>query len=79
MKLQINGEEREFSPSGLPFTLAALVESLGMKADRVAVELNREIVPRDRWAETHLQEGDRLELVHFVGGGSPRIPGCCLP
>ena len=41
-----------------------------MKADRVAVELNRDIVPRDRWAETTLNEGDRLEVVHFVGGGS---------
>lgn len=40
-----------------------------MKADRVAVELNRDIVPRDRWPETRLNEGDRLEVVHFVGGG----------
>jgi len=70
MKLQINGEERDFSDAPAPFTLAALVESLGMKADRVAVELNRDIVPRDRWPETQLQEGDRLEVVHFVGGGS---------
>jgi len=69
MKLQINGEEKSFdSPS--PFTLAALVESLGMKADRVAVELNRDIVPRDRWSDTELHEGDQLEVVHFVGGGS---------
>ena len=68
MKLQINGEERDFSDS--PLTLLALVEILGMKADRVAVELNRDIVPRDRWAETTLNEGDRLEIVHFVGGGS---------
>jgi thiamine biosynthesis protein ThiS len=70
MKLQINGEERDFSDSPSPFTLAALVEILGMKADRVAVELNRDIVPRDRWAETQLNQGDRLEIVHFVGGGS---------
>jgi len=70
MKLQINGEERDFGGSPAPFTLAALVEILGMKADRVAVELNSDIVPRDRWAETQLQEGDRLEIVHFVGGGS---------
>jgi len=70
MKLQINGEERDFGDSPAPFTLAALVEILGMKADRVAVELNRDIVPRDRWAATQLQEGDRLEIVHFVGGGS---------
>jgi len=72
MKLHINGEERtfEFPP---PFTLAILVESLGMKPDRVAVELNRDIVPRDRWADTTLNEGDKLEVVHFVGGGSPRV------
>lgn len=69
MKLHINGEERDFD-SPAPSTLAALVEILGMKADRVAVELNRDIVPRDRWSETKLSEGDRLEVVHFVGGGS---------
>lgn len=66
MKLQINGQEREF-PS--PLSLVALVDSLGMKAGRVAVELNRNIVPRERWATTNLTEGDRLEIVHFVGGG----------
>jgi sulfur carrier protein len=70
MKLQINGEDRDFNDAPSLFTLAALVESLGMKADRVAVELNRDIVPRDRWAETRLTDGDRLEVVHFVGGGS---------
>ena len=41
-----------------------------MKSDRVAVELNREIVPRERWSGTRLSEGDRLEIVHFVGGGT---------
>jgi thiamine biosynthesis protein ThiS len=74
MKLQINGEERDFSDAPRSFTLAALVEILGMKADRVAVELNRDIVPRDRWGETPLHEGDRLEVVHFVGGGSKPNP-----
>lgn len=69
MKLQINGEQRDFVAPPAPFTLAALVETLGMKSDRVAVELNRDIVPRDRWNETVLHEGDRLEVVHFVGGG----------
>jgi thiamine biosynthesis protein ThiS len=67
MKLQINGEVREFTIS--PLTLAALVETLGMKPDRVAVELNRDIVPRNLWVETMLHEGDHLEVVHFVGGG----------
>ncbi len=69
MKLQINGEERDFADAPASFTLAALVEALGMKSDRVAVELNRDIVPRDRWPETALHEGDKLEVVHFVGGG----------
>ena len=71
MKLQLNGEEREV-PGTL--TLAALLEQLGMRADRVAVELNREIVARERWPATELREGDRLEIVHFVGGGSPGHP-----
>ncbi len=66
MVLTINGEERTFA--ALP-NLAALVEQLGMKSDRVAVELNRDIVPRTRWSETPLKDGDRLEIVHFVGGG----------
>jgi len=66
MKLLINGEDREFNS---PLSLSSLVEQLGMKTDRVAIELNRNIVARERWAETNLAEGDRLEIVHFVGGG----------
>jgi sulfur carrier protein len=69
MKLKINGDERDFSGSSAPFTLAALIEMLGMKSDRVAVELNLDIVPRDRWSASELHEGDKLEIVHFVGGG----------
>ena len=72
MKLHINGEARTFADPApaAHFTLAALIESLNMKPDRVAIELNRDIVPRDRWPETPLKDGDRLEIVHFVGGGS---------
>jgi thiamine biosynthesis protein ThiS len=66
MNLIINGEPRAFPGESLD----ALVEQLGMKSDRVAIELNRDIVPRDRWAQTALKDGDRLEIVHFVGGGS---------
>lgn len=66
MNLIINGEGR--SVEG-PQTLSGLVEQLGMKTDRVAVELNREIVPRDQWSGKQLTDGDRLEIVHFVGGG----------
>ncbi len=67
MKIQINGEDRDIESS---LTLAALLETLGMKAGRVAVERNRNIVPREQWSQTFLAEGDRLEIVHFVGGGS---------
>ncbi len=71
MTLHINGEPREF-PEGL--SLAALVAQLGMKADRVAVELNLEIVPRADWDAIQLKDGDKLEIVHFVGGGSLPAP-----
>jgi sulfur carrier protein len=71
MTLHINGEARTFADP-VPGTLAALIELLGMKSDRVAVELNRDIVQRDRWALTELHDNDRLEIVHFVGGGSSR-------
>ncbi len=66
MKLHLNGEQKDFDG---PLTLAALVGRLGMKPDRVAIELNRESVPRDQWPQTNLHEGDSLEIVHFVGGG----------
>ncbi len=69
MKLQINGQERTFPEAPTPFTLTGLIEALGMKPERVAVELNRNIVQRNRWSQTPLADGDRLELVHFVGGG----------
>ena len=68
MKLQINGVASDFLP---PLSVSSLVEQLGMKPDRVAVELNRNIVPRERWAATNLADGDQLEIVHFVGGGRP--------
>jgi sulfur carrier protein len=67
MTLHINGEPREF-PDGQ--TVASLVIQLGMKADRVAVELNLKIVPRSNWEATRLKDGDKLEIVHFVGGGA---------
>jgi thiamine biosynthesis protein ThiS len=64
--VQLNGEAREV-PEGL--TLAALIDWLKLSPDRVAVERNLEIVPRSRWNETAIQAGDRLEVVHLVGGG----------
>jgi thiamine biosynthesis protein ThiS len=66
MRVQINGESREVADAG---NLAALIEALGMKADRIAVELNGDIIQRGKWAETPVHDGDKLEVVHFVGGG----------
>jgi thiamine biosynthesis protein ThiS len=67
MTIQLNGEPREI-PDGL--TLTSLVEWLKLAADRVAVERNLKMVPRELWSKTSIQTGDRLEVVHFVGGGS---------
>ena len=67
MRLVINGEEKSFSGS---LTLAELIVQLGLAAGRVAVERNRQIVAREAWPGTALEENDRLEIVHFVGGGS---------
>lgn len=67
MRIKINGDEKEIVNVS---SLADLVAQLAMKADRVAVELNREIVPRASWEATLLKDGDELEIVHFVGGGS---------
>jgi thiamine biosynthesis protein ThiS len=66
MRLVINEKEQEHADVS---SLSSLIERLGLKPDRVAVELNREIVQRAKWAETELRDGDRLEIVHFVGGG----------
>ncbi len=66
MRLIINGKDQTFDEQ---LTLAQLIEQLGMKGDRVAVELNREIVSRAQWPETILNDGDQMEIVHFVGGG----------
>lgn len=54
-------------------TLRAVLDWLKIPADRVAVERNLEIVPRDRWEETLIQAGDTLEVVHFVGGGGREL------
>lgn len=66
MQLQINGQPREL-PDGL--TVAALLTLLEIKAPRVAVEVNAEVVVKSRHAQTALRPGDQVEIVTFVGGG----------
>jgi sulfur carrier protein len=66
MTVTINGERREV-PEGL--SVPALLEHLGIKSERVAIERNLDILPRARWSETQVQPNDTFEIVHFVGGG----------
>jgi sulfur carrier protein len=69
LTLVLNGQSRTFDALEQSANVEQLVGELGLKGDRVAVEHNGEIVPRSTWAETMLNSGDRLEVVHFVGGG----------
>jgi thiamine biosynthesis protein ThiS len=66
MRLTVNGEVKDVPDQA---TLAALLASLGIEGKRVAVERNLEIAPRSLWETTRLADGDRLEIVQFVGGG----------
>jgi sulfur carrier protein len=66
MRLEVNGEEREFQGE---LTIAGLLKALEFTGRRVAVECNGMIVPRSQHGETQLEDGDRLEIVQAVGGG----------
>ena len=74
LTLLLNGQSRTFDTLTEPSTVDQLVAELGLKGDRVAVEHNGDIAPRIAWSQTTLKAGDRLELVHFVGGGCPPPP-----
>lgn len=67
MIIQLNGEKRELAERS---TVEDLVRELSLTPQRVAIELNREVVRRNDWPDTILNEGDRVEIVHFVGGGA---------
>jgi len=67
LRVYVNGDAKEFSA---PISLSELITRLDLPAARIAVELNRNVVRRNDWSSTMLQENDRLEIVHFVGGGS---------
>jgi thiamine biosynthesis protein ThiS len=67
LRVYVNGEPRELSA---PLSLAELITQLDLPAARIAVELNRVVVRRNEWSTTVVQDNDRIEIVHFVGGGS---------
>ena len=66
VQIVVNGEAREVLQGA---GIAALLLHLGLPNDRVAIERNLEILPRAQWATTTVQQGDRYEIVHLVGGG----------
>jgi len=67
LTIVVNGNQTDIRESA---TVSDLITQLGLKAERVAVELNKKIIRRAEWETTTISEGDRLEVVHFVGGGS---------
>jgi len=66
IRLVVNGREKQFEA---PPTVAALLESLGVRPDGVAVAVDRQVVPRSRYAEEQVQEGQQVEILRAVGGG----------
>lgn len=66
MRIELNGEPREVEAE---INLSDLVTELSLPPERVAIELNKKVVRRNDWPKTIITEGDRLEIVHFVGGG----------
>ena len=66
LRIEVNGEAQEVEEGS---TLQTLVEQLALAPERLAIEHNREVVRRAQWPALKLSEGDRVEIVHFVGGG----------
>jgi thiazole synthase len=66
MQIKVNGERREFAP---PLSVAGLAEQLRLNPKQVAIERNREIVPKSTYAQVALHDGDEIEIVAFIGGG----------
>lgn len=66
MEITVNGTARPLSE---PLTLAQLLDQLGLTGKRLAVEVNRDIVPRGEHATHALRDGDRVEIIHAIGGG----------
>jgi thiamine biosynthesis protein ThiS len=70
LRVKVNGEEREVAEGT---TLEALVGLLGLRPERLAIERNQQVVRRADWPAALLEEGDRVEIVHFVGGGARAV------
>ena len=70
MRVTINGEERGFDA---PITVDKMLSEIGLESKKVAVERNLELVPKSAYGDTAVEDGDKFEIVHFIGGGAPEI------
>jgi thiamine biosynthesis protein ThiS len=70
LQIEVNGEPRDVLAS---ITIQELIRHLALAPERLAIELNQQVVRRADWPQTILKEGDRLEIVHFVGGGGEEV------
>ncbi len=66
MKIIINGEKKEVAEN---LNLSALLKHLSLPGERIAIELNKEVVRKKDWAMTNINDADKIEIIHFVGGG----------
>ncbi|MCS6873736.1 MAG: sulfur carrier protein ThiS [Pyrinomonadaceae bacterium] len=66
MKILVNGQEKELEK---PISLSELLERFELPVERIAVEVNEEVISRANWSKVLIKEGDKIEIVHFVGGG----------
>ncbi len=76
LSLILNGQTRTFESLEDSANLQQLIVALGLKGDRIAVEHNGTIAPRATWDETRVSSNDRVEVVHFVGGGASGLQVC---
>lgn len=66
MQITINGETRELKENA---TIVEMLDNLALPAERIAIELNREVIRKKDWASVVLNNADKIEIIHFVGGG----------
>jgi sulfur carrier protein len=76
LHIQVNGEQREVNDGS---ALPELIAALQLKPQQIAIELNQQVIRRAQWETTVLQEGDKIEIVHFVGGGGALVGQAFLP
>ena len=66
MRIQVNGRPQEVEEN---LSLSQLITSLDLKPEQIAIELNQKVIRRGEWQDTDLRDDDKIEIVHFVGGG----------